>query len=106
MYVGYGWYHGYFLAVVDVSSPAAPVHIATLAIPARAAHLAKNGSMLYIADTAGGLQVIDVSNPFAPRTVGGAPVTGAWGVVMEGNEVFVTGSRGLHVFPLQCAVER
>ena len=52
--------------------------------------MAVSGNYAYVADTAAGLQVIDVSNPANPQWVGGYGNSGdALGVAVSGNYVYV-----------------
>lgn len=61
---------GRALQVYDVSTPAAPVLLSTLATPGRGPRMAMKGRTAYVADNAEGIQVVDVSTPAKPRLVG------------------------------------
>ena len=60
---------GRVLQIYDVSKPAAPVLLSTLATPGRGPRMAMKNRMAYVADNAEGIQVVDVSTPSKPRIV-------------------------------------
>jgi hypothetical protein len=63
------------LAVVDVSTPAAPIAIAGAVPPFYGEQVAVDGALAVVSGNAAGLRVVDVSVPTAPRTVGLVPGT-------------------------------
>jgi hypothetical protein len=67
---------GGWLQLYDVSNPEAPVHATTYRTPGGegwqggGGRLSVKGTLAYVADGKEGLQVVDLSMPSAPRTVG------------------------------------
>ena len=61
---------GRVLQIYDVSKPAAPVLLSTLATPGRGPRMTMKGRTVYVADNAEGIQVVDLSTPTKPRIVG------------------------------------
>lgn len=59
------------LAVLDVSDPALPALLGTVALPAAAQDVAVSGSTVLVAVGAAGVRVVDVSDPSQPQVVGG-----------------------------------
>ena len=60
---------GRVLQIYDVSKPAAPVLLSTLATPGRGPRMAMKGRTAYVADNAQGIQIVDLSTPSKPRIV-------------------------------------
>jgi hypothetical protein len=58
------------LVIIDITDPESPAIVSILETPGRAAGLAVEGSLAYIADGDGGLRIVDVADPTAPREVG------------------------------------
>ncbi|WP_448605243.1 LVIVD repeat-containing protein [Thermoflexus hugenholtzii] len=86
------------LVVMDVGDPSRPVVVGrTGVLPGVVRGVAVSGSYAYVAD--GGLRVIDVSNPAAPREVGFYDTLGwALGVAVSGSYAYVAdGNKGLRV---------
>jgi hypothetical protein len=54
------------LQIYDISKPGAPARVGTIRMPA-ARRVTVQGSFAYVADARAGLQVVDLSNPAAPR---------------------------------------
>lgn len=79
------------LQIVDISNPAAPALISTLALPDEAWDVAVAGDHAYVADWyAGGLQVVDVSDPGAPHVVAWRTVAGyAKGIALKRDLAFL-----------------
>jgi hypothetical protein len=90
--------HGDGLAVMEISgSSFEELGVATGLVNAWGVDVA--GTTVYVADGAGGLAVVDVSNPASPSVVGQVDTGGAaQSVVVEGTTAFVgAGSAGLVV---------
>ncbi|MHB1037644.1 MAG: Ig-like domain-containing protein [Pirellulales bacterium] len=51
--------------------------------------VAVSGTLAYVADTAGGLQIIDASDPAKPVPLSGCDTRGAWGVAISGPRAYV-----------------
>ena len=64
------------LQVVDVSTPASPQIIGSVATPGQALSVAVVGTTAYVADGHIGLQVIDVSTPASPQIIGSVDTPG------------------------------
>ncbi|MCX5672060.1 MAG: LEPR-XLL domain-containing protein, partial [Planctomycetota bacterium] len=67
--------YGPNLAVLDVSDLANPTLLGKVAL-AGASDVAISGNLAYVAAGAGGLEIIDVSNPAAPVRLGGYDTSG------------------------------
>ena len=91
----------YFIAILDVSDPAAPKEIRrfvpeaeypTLDIVVHGRHAYLNGGFLY-------LDIVDVSDPLAPHLVGSVdtPPGGLMQYVVDGNYVYVGGAEHISV---------
>jgi hypothetical protein len=96
------------LAVIDVSIPAAPLHVGSYNTSKDANRVAVSGGYAYVADREAGLQVIDVSDPTNCVAVGGYDTSGsAAGVAISGNYAYIADySDGLQVIdvsdPTKC----
>ena len=79
------------LLVVDVGDPTRPVAVGrTGVLPGVVRGVAVSGAYAYVANWAGGLRVIDVSNPSSPREVGAYDTPGdALGVAVSGAYAYV-----------------
>ena len=77
--------------VYDLSKPAAPARLGALKTPSgRPIRAALHGSHAFVADWREGLQVVDLSNPKAPRVVASHKTTAqARDVAVAGSHVFV-----------------
>jgi len=88
--------------VIDISNPASPIILGTLAAPLSfATDVRVSGSFAYVAD-AHGLYVIDVSNPGSPTIVGtlNTPKPGR-GLAVSGSYVyFCAGDAGLFLIDI------
>ena len=63
---------GGLLQVYDITTPSAPVKVATFKTPSgRPARATLHGTRAYVADFREGLQVVDLSTPSAPALLGG-----------------------------------
>jgi photosystem II stability/assembly factor-like uncharacterized protein len=94
--------HGTLLEVLDVSDPSDPLKIAELAMSQYTiADIELEGDYAYVANSAGGLRIVNVTDPANPSLVGfnESPYL-ARGVVVSGNHAFVTDhfNGGLRVF--------
>ena len=58
------------LQVIDISDPASPQSVTSIAIPQLAVGVTVSGTHAYIAAYGAGLQVIDISTPGSPQNVG------------------------------------
>ncbi len=83
------------LQVYDVSNPAAPALLARHPTPGGGDRMVMKGSLAYVADLAEGLQIVDLSSPQKPQTIGAYKTSmPALDVALAGELVFVTtGSR-------------
>ena len=112
----YAYVSNYFsasLEVLDVSNPAAPVHVSVLANGTGGAKLDTpigmdlQGDFLYVANHTGSVEVIDISNPVQPKHAasiadgqGGAVLKGLYGGLrVRGNFLYVVG-RGAAVLEI------
>jgi hypothetical protein len=82
------------LQVLDISDPAAPVIISSVAIPCNG--IAVAGSYAYVLGN--GLQVLDISDPAVPVIVGSVDA-GGYGVAVAGSYAYVAGD-GLQVIDI------
>jgi len=114
-------YHTYGLEVVDISRPAAPKRAGRWLTPAKPGggisipvwdgtrgmvghvvaagpHVALEKNLAYLADRSGGLRILDVSDPAAPKEIGVCATRYyATGVVIEGKHAFVGVNYGLRI---------
>jgi hypothetical protein len=84
-------------AGLQVLSPARPAPLASLATPGLASGLKIVGTRAYLASAGpgGGLQIVDIARPAAPRLIGAAPVYGsASGVDVAGELAYLAGGLG------------
>ena len=89
--------------VVDLIDPAAPAVTGSVTIPGYVAEMAVFGNALYVAAGPQGLQVVDVSDPFAPRHAGGLPLElVSRGVAVSDGTVCVASESRLNLAPLDC----
>ncbi len=58
------------LLIIDVTNPSNPLLVNSLKTPGQALNLFIADDYAYIADLSGGLQIVDISNSWNPRTVG------------------------------------
>jgi hypothetical protein len=97
------------LGVFDVGTPTNPIRLATYDTAGSASSVEISGGYAYLADGVADLEVLDVSNPAAPRRVGGYD-TDEWRnhggyehggaavhVQVAGDLVYSSGQDGLHV---------
>jgi hypothetical protein len=64
--------------------------VAGVDTPGNAHDVAVSGSYAYVADGSPGLEVVDVSDPAAPRIAGSVDTSGwAWGVAISGSCAYV-----------------
>lgn len=81
----------YWLDILDVANPNAPVPLCHYAIPAYPLSLCIVGSTGYLADDEG-LRILDIANPTAPQIIGSYPLTnGAADVVVQDSLAYVSG---------------
>jgi hypothetical protein len=64
--------------------------------------LAMAGQYIYLANTPGGFDVVDISDPFAPQFVANRPVSGTiHRLIIAGNRIFISTSTGnLEIFDI------
>jgi hypothetical protein len=79
------------LQIYDLSKPAEPARVTAFKTPSgRPLRAALHGSRVFVADSREGLQVVDLSNPKAPRLVGSHQTTApARDVAVTDSHVFV-----------------
>ena len=88
-----GW-----LQIYDISNPAAPVKVTAYKTPGRAARVAVQGSLAFVADGAEGLQVVDLSDPARPSLAHSYKTAGpARDVAVADSLVFVVVGEPGHV---------
>lgn len=86
------------LLVVDITSPAAPVPVTTLALPGQARSVALAGEYALVAAGSAGVRVVDISTPAAPFEAGSFAAPFAWDAWASGETAAVAaGSGGLQV---------
>ncbi len=87
------------LRIVDVSDPAAPAPVSTLAFPSPARDVRVQGDYAYLTSYGGEVYIADISNPGFPGLLGSLTVPGdPRGLDVSGNYAYVaSGSGGLHI---------
>jgi hypothetical protein len=70
LYVGHSNSSENKLKVIDITNPAVPIAAGSVSVPGVHYDMVKKGDYIYIAAGAGGLQVVDVSDPSNPAVVG------------------------------------
>jgi PKD repeat protein len=76
------------LVVLDVSNPASPAVLGSLALPGSVKKIAVSGAFAYVAAGGAGLLIINVSDPTHPTEVGHLDGP-AYDVALSGNRVFL-----------------
>ena len=94
--------HEHGVEVVDISTPRQLRHVSETETT-NAFALARVQDHLFVADGAGGLSVLDISNPAEPHLLHTSPTTGlAIDVAVEGSYAYVAvGSSGMDVFDIR-----
>lgn len=85
-------YSGSALYLIDVSDPAAPVEIGSVALPDQAKDVHVSGDYAYVAAYAAGVRVIDISDPANPQEVGSYPLPPdhrAFGLDVAGDRLYL-----------------
>ncbi len=82
------------LAVLDVTNPAAPQLLGTLATTDNIVKLAEAGGLVYAAADDAGLQIISVANPCQPVLVGTYTANAAEDVTVRSNLTYVADGAG------------
>jgi len=57
-------------------------------------HVIVSGSYAYVAEGSSGIQILDVSNPAAPKAVGALPTTNATRLAINGSNLYVADNSG------------
>ena len=84
------------VAIVDLSNPAAPVHVTTLTAPAAARMIDIAGSTLAVANGSNGISFVDVTAPAAPAVLGAHATPGhAWEVALSRGAMYVANETGV-----------
>jgi hypothetical protein len=88
------------LVIVDVSTPAEPRILSSMALGEFFASVTADGDTAYVAANYGGLVVVDIADPAWPRRLAAAPTRyPASRVVVRGGFAFVVeGGHGLEIF--------
>lgn len=98
---------GASMQIVDLARPAQPQLLGRLDLRGWAVDTAVVGNRAYVARQGrfngasfidGGLEVVDVSDPTRPRSLGSVPLASANAVQAAGNYVYVVGEGGLFIF--------
>src|SRR5439155_24674411 len=85
------------LDVVDLVTPAVPVIVGRVTLPA-GQEIVLVGSTVYVAALGAGLQVVDVSNPLAPSIIGSVDTPGnATGVAVANGWAYVADNTAVQV---------
>jgi hypothetical protein len=86
------------LHMADVSTPSAPVRVG-ICYPGSAETVRVVGSLAYLTDVNGDVQILDISNPVAPARVGGYDTNGyANGIEVRGDLAYIAaGDAGLEI---------
>ena len=80
----------YGLSLVDVSDPAAPVHLSSPDMSTNAFDACVEGSTVYVTDWNAGLLIVDASTPTSPALLGSYDVGGpAYGLTVQGTTAYV-----------------
>lgn len=86
------------LQVVDFSAWANPQSIGSVAFDGFFREVEASGKYAYLVEDYHGLQIIDVSDPFAPRPAGNIEINGIEKIAVSGTFAYVAaGEQGLHV---------
>lgn len=90
------------LRIYDVSRPAVPVFLGSIATPGAAVQVRVSGHFAFVANNQYGVQVIDIANPRSPQLVGAIATTGqAVDLAISGNRLFVAAkSAGLRIYDI------
>jgi len=92
---------GIGLTVANVSDPTDPVIIASVDTPGDSSGVATAGHYAYIADTFGGLRVIDVTYPYAPVEVASSPTSYSFDLAVVGDYAYMAdNAQGLKVIDI------
>src|SRR5438876_990731 len=86
------------LIVIDVHVPAAAAIVGRVTLGIDGAALRVDGALAYVAAGGAGLEVVDVSNPFAPTLIGAVDTPGtATGVAVANGRAYVADDTALEV---------
>ncbi len=77
------------LHIVDIARPERPLYLGSYITPKSAQQVALAGRYAFVADSARGLIVIDVSDPLAPLPVSASEPCYAWGVALQGDYAYL-----------------
>ncbi|MCA9728623.1 MAG: hypothetical protein KC729_13120, partial [Candidatus Eisenbacteria bacterium] len=83
---------GQYLHVIDPYDFEHPREVGALSLPGWSTDVAVQGGRAYVAMEIGGLQVVDVSLPTAPRLLGTAVTGGNYGVEVSGDYAYLSNS--------------
>jgi hypothetical protein len=84
--------HG--LTVVEITNRTAPVLRGSIALGGKSLGIARQGSLVFVANQTTGLKVVDVSNPDVPTLVATKAVSKAWDVAVKDDVVYVVSFAG------------
>jgi len=96
------WWPPYLcrLQVVDMSNPASPMHLGTYHASGYVGATVAHGDFVYVANSAVGLEVVDIGDPHDPRSLGGFDSDSAFDLAEANGYLFAGDHQGLKIFSL------
>jgi len=77
------------VVVISVSTPDTPIEVGVVDTPHHAMDIVVKDDHAFVADNLGGLQVIDISDPFQPDIVSSVPSIAAQALELSGDRAYV-----------------
>ncbi len=77
------------IMIFDIANPATPVLLKEMVLTGTPWDIAVVDTLAYIADTAQGLSIIDISNPMDPTIIGSVETKDAYAVTISGDIAYV-----------------
>jgi hypothetical protein len=88
--------------VLDVTNPAAPVALSTIALDGFICDIAIAGNYAYAVDKDNGMYVLDITVPSQPAVIGMAPMdTEPVAVELSGSYAYITDNQGLKILQVK-----